>query len=169
MFFRLSAINVFKMVLWHFVEILLIKSEKLTAFAKRYVIQIIHKGLKKPYFDVLFWKRFSIHHKIMFWLSKRMPWSGLSSALRIMVGTLRTTNHFLFKKIYPSLTPFLDARSLYTILKNLKTIWKFIFLQSITILRNSDFPWIHCVKSNTLKISDLIFFLYASKKTSKTN
>ena len=33
----------------HFAEILLIKSKKLTVFAKRYVVQSVCNGLKKPF------------------------------------------------------------------------------------------------------------------------
>ena len=41
----------FRMILGHFLEIFLIKNEKLTVFAKRYAARSVCKGLKKPYFD----------------------------------------------------------------------------------------------------------------------
>ena len=46
--------NNFRMFVGHVWGILLIKNEKLTVFAKRYVARSVCKGLKKPYFDDFF-------------------------------------------------------------------------------------------------------------------
>ena len=48
------SFDYFRMILGHFWEILLIKNEKLTIFAKRCVAKSFCKGLKKRHFDVFF-------------------------------------------------------------------------------------------------------------------
>ena len=48
------SFDYFIIILGHFFEVLLIRNEKLTVFAKRYVVKSVSKGLKKPYFEDFF-------------------------------------------------------------------------------------------------------------------